>query len=85
MALSPSQRKTLVFMLSQKEPVLLKDIREATGQTAGDVSPQLKALGAKGLVLATRPSVKKTEYAVADKTMNAWFRNCVVKDQFELI
>ncbi len=85
MALSPSQRKTLVFMLSQKDPVLLKDIREATGQTAGDVSPQLKALGAKGLVLATRPSVKKTEYAVADKTMNAWFRNCVVKDQFELI
>lgn len=85
MALSPSQRKTFVFMLSQKKPVLLKDIREATGQAAGDVSPQLKALEAKGLIMATRRSVKKTEYAVADKTMNAWYWNCVVNEEFKLI
>lgn len=81
MSLSPSQRKTLVFMLSRGEPVLLKDIREATGQTAGDISPQLKALALKGLVSTTKQGVKKTEYSVTDKAMAAWYRNCVKKVQ----
>lgn len=79
MSLSPSQRKTLVFMLSQKEPVLLKEIREATGQSAGDISPQLKALSLKGLISTTKQGVKKTGYSVADKVMVSWYRNCVEK------
>lgn len=80
MSLSFSQRKTLVFMLSKKHPVLLKDIREATGQTAGDISPQLKSLVLKGLVSTNRQGIKKTEYMVADKLMNSWYRNCVVNE-----
>lgn len=81
MSLSPSQRKTMLFMLSRNEPVLLKDIREATGQASGDISPQLKALSLKGLVSSTRPDVKKTEYSVADKVMNSWYRNCVANKE----
>lgn len=80
MSLSILQRKTLVFMLSKKDPVLLKEIREATGQSAGDISPQLKSLVQKGLVSTNRQEIKKTEYLVADKLMNSWYRNCTIKE-----
>ena len=85
MSLSPSQRKTLVYMLSRGEPVLLKEIREATAQTASDISPQLKALALKGLISTTKQGVKKTEYSVADKVMVSWYRNCVAKEDVKIL
>lgn len=81
-SLSPLQRKTLTYILSKNNPVLLKDIREATGQSAGDISPQLKALSIKGLITTTRQHIKKTEYSVADKLMTSWFKNCIMNDGY---
>lgn len=83
-SLSPLQRKTLIYMLTKNNPVLLKDIREATGQSAGDISPQLKALSIKGLVTTNRQNIKKTEYSVADKVMRSWFKNCVMKESLQI-
>ncbi|MBR5892110.1 MAG: hypothetical protein IKZ37_00505 [Bacteroidaceae bacterium] len=80
MNLSPSQRKTLIFMLSEKRPVLLKEIREGTNQSAGDISPQLKALSNKGLISTIKQRAKKTEYSITDKLMVLWYKNCIEKD-----
>lgn len=84
-SLSPSQRKTLLFMLSRKEPVLLKDIRKATNQTGGDISPQLKSLSLKGLISVIKQGAKKTEYSIADKIMSSWYRNCIIQEDASLI
>jgi hypothetical protein len=71
-----SQRKTFVYILSQGKSVLLSDIRKATEQSSGDITPQLKSLANKGLIITTKESAKKTEYSVADKMMCAWYKYC---------
>jgi hypothetical protein len=70
------QCKTFITLLKSDRPMLMSELRDATGQTGGELTPQIKAFSKKNLLKSDRISVKKTLYSISDALMVAWYRYC---------
>lgn len=74
--MTPSQRLTWIALLSKGSPMLFSDLREITGQSGGELSPQLLMFIKNGLLVSDKVSPKKTLYSISDPIMTAWYKYC---------
>lgn len=67
-------QKILSVLANMKDGGTLRDIRTATGQNSGDVSPYLKSMVDRGLIIKESKPQRGGRYFIADPLLKLWLQ-----------